>query len=91
MARFEKELELTPEQKEKIRPIVARTEQDAMRLRRESIQNFRALMDRMAAEINVELTPEQRTKFEAIRSRLRDRVERFRTEFRDRNRPATSP
>lgn len=84
MDRLESELALTPAQKEKIAPIVARTEAETRRLRREGIQGFRAVMEKANAEIAAELTPEQRAKLEDMRKRFRERIERFRTRDRDR-------
>ena len=87
--RLSADLALSAEQKEKIVPIVERAETETRRLRRESVQSFRAVIDRMNAEISPELTPEQRVKLEELRKRFRERIERFRSEFHDREHRST--
>ncbi len=56
------EVQLTPEQKERIKPIVAANIDEMMRLRRQALD----IADRMEKQIAAELTPEQRTKYEQI-------------------------
>jgi Spy/CpxP family protein refolding chaperone len=84
MDRLVSELSLTPEQKEKIAPIVARAEEETRRLRRESVQSFRAVMEKANGEIAAELTPEQKAKLDDMRKRFRERIERYRARDRDR-------
>lgn len=91
LERLERELELTPAQKEKIAPIVARMEDETRRMRRESVQQFRAAMDKTNAEIAAELTPAQRAKLEDLRKRFRERLEHFRADFRGRERSWERP
>lgn len=91
MDRLNSELSLTPEQRRKIEPIVTRVEAETRRLRRESIQSFRAVMEKANAEIAAELTPEQQAKLEDMRKRFRERVERFRARERDRQKGAPAP
>jgi Spy/CpxP family protein refolding chaperone len=83
MERLEKGLKLTDEQKEKIRPIVRRTQEETQRLRRENVREIAAVMDRMHNDVAAELTPEQRTKLEDMRKRFHERAERVRVMFRD--------
>ena len=87
MQRLERRLDLTPEQREKIRPIVRRTQEDVQRLRRENLVGVSRAMERMHADIADVLTPEQRTKSEELRQHLRERIERERGEFRSGPRP----
>ena len=91
MDRLSLELLLTPEQKQKIAPIVARAEAETRRLRRESVQSFRAVMERANTEIAAELTPEQRAKLDNMRKRFRERIERFRMRERERQKASPPP
>jgi Spy/CpxP family protein refolding chaperone len=91
MGRLEKGLDLTEAQIEKIRPIVQRTQEETQRLRRENVRDLAAVMDRMHADLAAELTPEQRVKLEEMRKRFRERAERVRGQFRDRDRPPPPP
>lgn len=83
MERLEKGLKLTDEQKEKIRPIVRRSQEETQRLRRENVREIAAAMDRMHNDIAAELTPEQRAKLEDMRKRFRERAEHVRGMLRD--------
>lgn len=83
MRHFTERLDLTPEQKEKIRPIIQRAQAETQRLRRENIRNLAATIEQMHSEIAAELTPAQREKLDEMRKRMRERAERFRNEFRD--------
>jgi hypothetical protein len=75
MQRFDEQLQLTAEQKPKVRPIVDRMSEETLRMRRESSVAFRAMMDRMTAELARELTPEQRVKLDEMRAYYRERAE----------------
>lgn len=91
MQRLETKLSLTAEQKETVRPIMVRTQEEVQGMRRENVANVSRAMDRMHAEIGEHLTPEQRVKLDEMRKKLRERVERERREKRDGERPAGSP
>lgn len=86
MVRYERELGITSAQKEKIRPILLRAQDDWRRLRQENVQHLTALVDRMHMEVATELTPEQQTKLEDMRKELRKRTERLRGRVHDRER-----
>jgi Spy/CpxP family protein refolding chaperone len=90
MERLEHELKLTDAQKERVRPLVLRAQEETQHMRRENIRNIAIVMDRMHAEISAELTPEQRIKLEEMRKRFRERAERVRGEFREQDRPERS-
>ncbi len=75
MQRFDEQLQLTSEQKQKVRPIVERMSEETLRMRRESSVEFRAMMDRMTAELARELTPEQRVRLDEMRAYYRERTE----------------
>ena len=75
LERFRTDLELTPEQVEKLRPVSKRMEAETHRMRREAAVNYRNAMDAFSQEIGVHLTPEQRQKFNEMRERFRVRME----------------
>ncbi|MFA5057832.1 MAG: hypothetical protein WC485_06935, partial [Opitutaceae bacterium] len=66
MERVAQELQLTPEQRERIKPIVKRNMEELARLRRESMRTVHEIIQRMETDIAAELTPEQRVKYEQI-------------------------
>jgi hypothetical protein len=77
MARYERELGITPEQKERIWPILTRIQKDWRQLKQENVRNLLGVIDRMYTEIGGELTPEQRIKLEKMRDESRERTERL--------------
>lgn len=82
MQKFDEELELTPEQKERVRPIVNRMAEETQRMRREGAITFRTVMDGLTAEMALELTPEQRGKLAEMRKRFQERAEQRERERR---------
>jgi Spy/CpxP family protein refolding chaperone len=62
MERVADEVQLTPEQKERIKPIVTANIDELVKLRRQALD----ILDQMGKQIATELTPEQRTKYEKI-------------------------
>jgi hypothetical protein len=86
MRRFEKDLELTEAQKERIAPILQRSQTDWRRFRQENMRNLIGVIDRMHVEIAAELNPEQRGRLEEISNEFRKRAERFRGRVRDQER-----
>jgi uncharacterized membrane protein len=77
MGRYEHELGITSEQKERIRPILIRIQKDWRQLKQENVRNLLGVIDRMYTEIGSELTPEQRIKLEKMREESRARTERL--------------
>lgn len=77
MARYERELGITAEQKQRIGPILTRIQKDWRRLKQENVRNLLEVVDRMYTEISSELTPEQRIKLEELRQESRQRTERL--------------
>jgi Spy/CpxP family protein refolding chaperone len=65
-------LELTNEQKEKIRPLVDRAEDEIRQLRQISIKQTGLILRRLQQTLAVELTPEQCKKLEKIQERQRE-------------------
>jgi hypothetical protein len=76
LLRFESELDLTPEQVEKLRPIAKRMEAETHRMRREAAINYRNAMDAFSQEIGVNLNPKQRQKYNEMRQAFREKMER---------------
>lgn len=91
--RFSRVLGLTPEQRQRIQPIMAKNIKELVTLRRESILSGREVIDRMDAAIANELTPEQRTKFESMVKARREAWRRMedRAEHIGRRHPAGAP
>jgi Spy/CpxP family protein refolding chaperone len=69
-------LELTPEQKEKIRPMVERADEEVRRLRQGSLKETGVVLRRLQQEIAGELTAEQRKKLEKLQERQREQLSR---------------
>jgi len=62
------QLSLTPEQRQRIRPIVTKAGKDVQEHRRE----ISSIAEKMEADVRQELTEAQREKFDRVRSRMRD-------------------
>jgi Spy/CpxP family protein refolding chaperone len=73
-----KRLELTPEQVEKLQPIVKRDMDDLNRIRQSGFRDARRILERMEADISAELTPAQKEKFDKLNQEFRERMQRFR-------------
>lgn len=82
LRRFERELELSSAQKEKIYPILLAAQKNWRQLRQDNVHNLTSLVDRMHADVSAELNPEQRAKLETLRKEFRARAERFRGDRR---------
>ena len=65
-------LELTNEQKEKIRPLVDGAEDEIRQLRQISIKETGLILRRLQQTLAVDLTPEQRKKLEKMQDRQRE-------------------
>jgi len=85
------QLDLTPEQREKIEPIVKRTAAQLQRDRREAQLNAALLLEKAQDEISEVLTPEQRVKFEDMVSRARERLQQFRRNLQQNGQPQNPP
>ena len=72
MRRYAEQLDLTPEQKERINPLIQRATED---IRRQQQINFRensVILQRLQQDLAKELTPEQRKRLEKMEQRQRD-------------------
>lgn len=82
MRQLGQRLKLNEEQREKIRPIVARAEEDLQRLRRQNFQDTTRVMERMHADVAMWLSPEQREELEVVKINMRERMQRAEKEER---------
>ena len=83
MKRFEKEFNLTAEQKQRIEPILLRAQKDWRQFRQDNMRNLTGVIDRMHVELAAELTPDQRGRVEEISNEFRARAERYRGRIRE--------
>jgi Spy/CpxP family protein refolding chaperone len=72
-----KKLELTPEQIEKLQPIIKRDMEDLNRVRQTGFREARRILERMESDVAAELTSEQKVKFEQLNKELRERMQHF--------------
>lgn len=74
---LEKHLELTPDQIERLKPIVRRDVDELARLRQQGFQETRRVLERMEKDIAAVLTPQQKEKFERLNEEMRERARRM--------------
>jgi Spy/CpxP family protein refolding chaperone len=65
-------LNLTPEQKAKVQPILDQTKPQLAAIHQEAMEKMRALMESTGAQIRPLLTPEQQQKFDAMKKAHED-------------------
>lgn len=70
-------LELSAEQVDRLKPIVRRDVEDLNRLRQQSFQETRRILERMERDIAAVLTPEQKRKFEELNKEMRERARKM--------------
>ncbi|EHJ48356.1 hypothetical protein DFW101_2352 [Solidesulfovibrio carbinoliphilus subsp. oakridgensis] len=78
--RLSDDLDLTKAQREKLRPIIRKTSERMIEIRREQEPKVREAIENSITETKAILTPEQREKFTALMERLQERrraLERF--------------
>lgn len=78
MKRFSNRLDLTVEQKEKLRPIIQQADTELRRLRQTGAREAIAIAERMHEQVAEILTPEQRNKLEQMKRDMRERWQRER-------------
>ncbi|MEO8439847.1 MAG: hypothetical protein ABI540_06450 [Spartobacteria bacterium] len=71
LARTTEQLNLTPEQKAKVQPIIDQATPQIENIRREAMEKTKAVMDNAMAQIRPLLTPEQQTKFDDAQNERR--------------------
>lgn len=74
MRQMTQRLNLTGEQREKIKPVVARATEELLRLRRENLHETTRVMEVMYADVAASLTPEQRSELEEMKRKMQERV-----------------
>jgi len=77
LGRLVTQLELTPEQQAKIKPIVDQAAEELRDLRRSTQRSSAAVLVRMQGDISALLTPAQKAKFDELSAQQRDRFKRF--------------
>lgn len=75
MRQFTQKLNLTAEQRDRIRPVVARASEDYQRLRQENLTDTARVTERMYADVSAALTSEQRAQLETMRQQMLERVQ----------------
>ncbi len=83
--RLAEQLDLTPEQKQSIRPILMRTNEDLRRVRREAFGRTAELIARMDADISRLLNETQRARLREIRAKEEERRKQWLNERPKRN------
>jgi hypothetical protein len=83
MNQMTRRLNPTAEQKEKIRPLIARATEDIQRLTREHWQDTTRVTERMYEDIAALLSTEQRVQLENMRQEALERVRKAREKQRD--------
>jgi Spy/CpxP family protein refolding chaperone len=93
MKKFTEQLNLTPEQREKIRPVILQTGEDLKKVRRDAFKATTELFERMEAGIARELTDEQRARLREIQEKERERRKQWMLERAKRGdaRPGSGP
>ena len=71
---FTQRLTLTADQRERVRPFIARASDDLLRLRQENLADTARVTERMYEDISAVLTPAQRTELEKMRVQMQERV-----------------
>lgn len=90
MKKFTEQLDLTPAQREKIRPILKQSADDLRKARKEAFKTTAALFERMEADIAKELTDVQRARLAEMQAQERERRKQWmaeRAKQRGDNRP----
>lgn len=92
MKRFSNRLDLTVEQKEKLRPIIQQADAELRRLRQTGAREAIAIAERMHEQVAEILTAEQRNKLEQMKRDMRERWQRERQQrWGDRTPPGARP
>jgi len=91
MQRLVTQLDLTPEQQDKIKPIVDQAAEELRQLRRTTQRTTASVLERMQGDIGAVLTPAQKTKFDDQVSQQRERFKRFMEERARRLKERSAP
>lgn len=74
---LEKQLDLSSDQIERLKPIIRRDVEDMNRLRQQGFQETRRILERMENDIAAILNPEQKEKFQKLNAEMRERARRM--------------
>ncbi len=74
MRKLAEEIELTPEQRAAIDPIISKAGDELRELRRESVKQSTVVIEAMDAAVAAQLTPEQREKFIKLKAEQHARM-----------------
>ncbi len=74
MRQFTQKLGLNGDQQRRIRPVIARTAEDLLRLRQENMADTARATERMYEDIEAVLTPPQRAELDKMRVEMQERV-----------------
>jgi hypothetical protein len=77
MQRFINQIMPTPEQREKIQPLVYQAAEDLRRLRRDTAHSTELILEQLQDQIATLLTPEQRGRFDAMIQKSRNAFKRY--------------
>lgn len=91
LQQFTRRLGLTPEQLERVRPVIARAGDDLQRMRQENFADTVRVSERMYEDVAAVLTPEQRTELEKMRVQMQERVRKERLKQRATEQAAEAP
>ncbi len=82
--RLAEQLQLTPEQNERIGPIIKRTSEELKKIRRDAFSQTAALVAAMDAELSKELTEAQQVLLKEVRAKEAERRKRWMAERAER-------
>ncbi len=91
MQRLVTQLDLTPAQQEKVKPIIDSAAEELKQLRRTTQRASAAVLVRMQGDIGAVLTPEQRAKFDTQVGQTRERIRHFMEERARRQKERQAP
>lgn len=74
---LEERLGLTPEQVEKVKPILRHNFADLKKIRDDTLAASRTVIERMEHDVAEQLTPEQQEKYEQLKKESRERFRRM--------------
>src|SRR5581483_110753 len=75
---FTQRLNLNPEQREHIRPIVVRAAEDLQRYTRDYLQDSQRVREQMYTDVSAVLTPEQRAEMDQMREKWLEQMRKER-------------
>jgi hypothetical protein len=80
LKKFTEQLDLSPEQRDKIKPILKQTAEELRKTRRDAFKATTGILERMEASISKELTDAQRVRFAEMQAQERERRKQWMSE-----------